>query len=216
MGVTERKEREKLKRLETILIAAEQVFAEKGIEAATVNDVAQAAELGKGTLYLYFTGKEDLIMALCHEAILHLQEAFAKSNKKNDTGVQKLRALGLAYFDFCKANPVKYHLLNFYRVKPISETATQTPCISKCHESSQQIIGYMVSIIKEGIEDKSISKYIDPFTTAFMLWACTTGVYQLVDTLGEHLEADHGLSRKKFVSYYFDFIESNLQNFKPL
>lgn len=217
MGVTERKEREKQQRLDTILKAAEQVFAEKGIASATVNDVAMSAELGKGTLYLYFTGKDDIIMALCHTAILDLQRAFEKATASHKTGLKKLRALGEAYFDFCKSQPIKYQLINTYRVQPITQNSmVETPCISRCHESAQHLMGYIAGIIQDGIKDKSISKHIDPFTTAFLLWACTTGVYQLVDTMGEHLEADHGLARNQFVNYYFNFIESNLQHYRPL
>ena len=58
MGITERKEREKLQRREDILNAAERVFFSKGHKNSTMDDVAEEAELSKGTLYLYFKSKE--------------------------------------------------------------------------------------------------------------------------------------------------------------
>ena len=57
MGVVERKEREKELRSESIIDAAERIFFNKGFEHATMNDVAEEAELSKGALYLYFHAK---------------------------------------------------------------------------------------------------------------------------------------------------------------
>ena len=50
MGVTERKQREKAYRETSILEAAKKVFLAKGLLAATIDDIATEAELGKGTL----------------------------------------------------------------------------------------------------------------------------------------------------------------------
>ncbi len=51
-------------RREAILDAAREVFAERGYEHATLDEIAQRAEFGKGTLYNYFPGgKEELLMS---------------------------------------------------------------------------------------------------------------------------------------------------------
>jgi AcrR family transcriptional regulator len=47
-----------------IMNAAEQVFTKKGIDAARMDDIASQSGLSKGTLYLYFKSKEDLIIAI--------------------------------------------------------------------------------------------------------------------------------------------------------
>ena len=58
-----RKERERLARRQAILRAARQVFAEKGYTLATLDEIAERAEFGKGTLYNYFDSKEGLFTA---------------------------------------------------------------------------------------------------------------------------------------------------------
>ena len=77
-----RRERERLMRRQAILEAAQAVFAEKGYENATLDEIAQRAEFGKGTLYNYFEGgKEDILFSIfdeIHEGLLTLiQESFA-------------------------------------------------------------------------------------------------------------------------------------------
>src|SRR5690606_13469506 len=60
-----RRERERLMRRELMLSAARSVFAEKGYAEATLDEIAQRAEFGKGTLYNYFEGgKEEILFAI--------------------------------------------------------------------------------------------------------------------------------------------------------
>jgi AcrR family transcriptional regulator len=47
-----------------IITAAEGVFTEKGFDAARMDDIAEETGLSKGTLYLYFKSKDDLIIAI--------------------------------------------------------------------------------------------------------------------------------------------------------
>lgn len=51
----------------TILKAAAQVFAEKGYAATRIIEVARAAQVGKGTIYEYFSSKEALFFAVFEE-----------------------------------------------------------------------------------------------------------------------------------------------------
>jgi AcrR family transcriptional regulator len=47
-----------------ILNAAEQVFTKKGLDLARMDDIAEETGLSKGTLYLYFKSKDDLVIAI--------------------------------------------------------------------------------------------------------------------------------------------------------
>lgn len=51
-------------RRDDILRAAAALFIAKGVGAATIDEIATRAEVAKGTFYLYFTSKEDLVGAL--------------------------------------------------------------------------------------------------------------------------------------------------------
>jgi len=57
-------------RRQVLLAAALEVFVEKGFAAARMDDIARAASLSKGTLYLYFTSKEDLFAAVLRDVAL--------------------------------------------------------------------------------------------------------------------------------------------------
>jgi AcrR family transcriptional regulator len=51
-------------RTKEIMTAARQVMERRGVEAVTMDEIAAAAGVAKGTIYLYFDSKDDLIYAL--------------------------------------------------------------------------------------------------------------------------------------------------------
>eukprot|EP00752_Nemacystus_decipiens_P019279 g17335.t1 len=67
-----------------ILDAAIQVFTERGYHAATIADVAKAAGLGKGTLYLYFKNKEAMTEAMVERHFAGMETNFMSAELPND------------------------------------------------------------------------------------------------------------------------------------
>ena len=62
-----------------IIAAALASFAERGYAATKLEDVAAAAGISKGTIYLYFPTKEDLFRAVVRQAVLpNLEDVFLK------------------------------------------------------------------------------------------------------------------------------------------
>jgi hypothetical protein len=65
------------------------------------------------------------------------------------------------------------------------------------------------------MEDKSISKHIDPLQTAMLLWSSSTGVIQTISVHQEHLKNEFGIKIKSFTDYYFSMINTMLKEYKP-
>ncbi len=85
-----------------ILKAARKVFAEKGFHEATVEDIAEAAGVAKGTVYLYYESKRDVYFAALKFGIAEMYSSLLQEVQKASTPEEKLRALiaaKLAYFD---------------------------------------------------------------------------------------------------------------------
>lgn len=97
MTVAARREREREARRNRILDAAARVFFARGFDAAKMEDVAEAAQLGKGTLYLYFKAKDDLALGLVLRHQLAIVEQFEAAREGGDDGVELLRRLLNAY-----------------------------------------------------------------------------------------------------------------------
>src|SRR5438093_8324774 len=85
-----------------ILEAARKVFAKKGFSNATVDDIASAAGVAKGTIYLYYESKRDIYFAALKFGIEQMYSVLEEQLKTVSTPEDKLRTfigVKLAYFD---------------------------------------------------------------------------------------------------------------------
>ena len=87
------KEKQRQEREELILQAAEEVLMEKGYYETSIDEIAARVGIAKGTVYLHFPGKEDLVIAILErnaQAVVELVEATAASAGTNR---EKLEAI---------------------------------------------------------------------------------------------------------------------------
>ncbi len=80
---------------ELLLAAAEEVFAERGVEAS-VADIARRAGVAKGTVFRHFASKEDLIASLVCEHLVTLTDAAHRLAGAADPGAALLEFLTIA------------------------------------------------------------------------------------------------------------------------
>ena len=91
--------------------AALDVFSEKGVEAATVEDITDKADLGKGTLYRHFADKDEMVFALIEDAIEHLIERLRSYPDEPETLEDVLEHFLNAHYDFFAENSEEFILL---------------------------------------------------------------------------------------------------------
>jgi AcrR family transcriptional regulator len=68
-----RRERERLAHQNEILLAARELFARDGFHDTTLDGIAQHAEFGKGTIYNYFSSKDDLFFTIIEQVLEGIQ-----------------------------------------------------------------------------------------------------------------------------------------------
>ncbi len=78
---------------ERILRAAIEIFADKGYFAARMTDVAKAADVADGTLYLYFDGKEHLLMSVFDDVLSRFISRLQLEIAPLDNPIDKLRVM---------------------------------------------------------------------------------------------------------------------------
>jgi AcrR family transcriptional regulator len=174
MGIQERKEREKERRRQQIIVAAKRVFSEKGFNKATMEDIAHEAELSPGTLYLYFKNKEELYASLSLRILQYLHIRVEHVNKEELAPEQKMDALVEAMYDVYAFDPLI--LINMFHLQSSETLKNLSPkLMSEIEELSRKSIGAIARIFEQGIES---GIFIDrhPVAMADIFWALFSGV----------------------------------------
>ncbi len=69
-----RREQNKLEKRARIIAAARALFTHKGFDAATLKEIAEAAQVAAGTVFTYAKTKEDLLILVFHDEMLEVAE----------------------------------------------------------------------------------------------------------------------------------------------
>ncbi len=93
----ERKTRATKKRL---LRAARELFAEKGLDLTTIDDITQRADLAKGTFYYHFTDKNEIIADLIEQVLDGLVRLMEERCREADDLTSLLEAIIQAHIDY--------------------------------------------------------------------------------------------------------------------
>lgn len=93
-----------------ILREAASEFAQLGFEQASINTIAERAGIGKGTIYLYFSSKRDLFIAMLQAIAQRQIEAARKALLSADTLQTQLEALFLAFVHLATEDADGFHV----------------------------------------------------------------------------------------------------------
>lgn len=176
MGTEERKEREKKRRRNAIVDAAEKVIFSKGLEQATMEEIAEEAELSKGTLYLYFKNKNELYMAIVERGSDMLNSKFSKIFAEDRTGLELIRMMGKTYLDFVREHPNYFNAFMYYESHQDVEELKESEMAQTCEDNVSEAMTFMVRALQIGMQDGTIDPSYDPKELAIMIWASTRGI----------------------------------------
>ena len=161
-------------RKDQILHAAEQVFTKKGFDQTRMDDIAEETSLSKGTLYLYFKSKDDLIIAI-------LDRIFQGVFKQLDARKNKQMSATEAISQFTEEAIHDYkHML---RLLPIAyeflALAFRNTTVQKAlKEYFKVYMSVLVPIIQRGI-DLGEFRQVDPQEVAIAAGAIYEGTILL-------------------------------------
>lgn len=180
--------------------AALDVFSEKGVEATTVEDITEKADLGKGTLYRHFADKEEMVITLVDEAIEHLIVRLCSYPGKPETLEDVLEHFLNAHYDFFAENSEEFILLFqgrlFLKLQGDTPEDLEEPYLRYLGEIEDQISQYIspkidlakirrlacavagfisgyFSFAMIGMDEDEIKSSVKPLKKAFVRALCT-------------------------------------------
>jgi AcrR family transcriptional regulator len=139
-----------------ILDAAEETFAQKGLAAATMNDIAAVAGVAVGTLYNHFKDRDALLAALLQERRAGLLEAMDEFLEQPSSGDFATDLKGLVhtmggYFERHRRFHTILHQLDF------GLNSAQYPTSADClPQKREEMLLRLEKLIKRGIKMKAL------------------------------------------------------------
>ncbi len=148
-GKVQRKEKEFRLRRAEILEQAEKLFARKGFHETTMAEIADASGFSIGSLYHFFSGKEELYSVMVMEKV-HLMYAEILDAVGREQMIRgKIKALVISHFTYVE------HHIDFYRLLVGHESGLRSEGLKKLREriveEHLKHVVYIEDLLKEGI-----------------------------------------------------------------
>jgi TetR/AcrR family transcriptional regulator len=179
LSTAERRARERAQRRQEILDAARQVFFEHGFHRPTMDDVAARAEVSKGTIYLYYESKEEILALLLLEGLdLLLDEMETAHERAAASPAETLASLARAYLRFSQANPSYFRLIMAFD-RGRFEGGISRELHQEVLERSLRGLDLLAQTIEQGQQDGTFA-VDDAWRAAGSAWAAVNGVLVLM------------------------------------
>ena len=190
---------DKDKKRRDIAIACTELLLEKGMKNLTITEIAKTAGIGKGTIYDYFSNKEEIVFEIIRNFIeKHHHNLLSQSDKKTST---KQKVLYLFDVFLSEYMPYEKHLDVFREYLSVTLSSKCSPMIEFNRECSGFIRNILEDIIEEGINKGEINEVSRNLIDGIM--SAERGYMVIAWSEGRDLKKEF----KDFIDTLFDLIE---------
>lgn len=205
MGVTERKEREREQRKQEIITAAEKVFNKKGIDHATMDDVAEKAELSKATLYLYFSSKDEIYYAIFSKNQEKLFKSIRNATDQLSETKDKITAFISTFISFQKKNPDYFEAFFYFLIRDV-KLSDDNCYVEQRRNSAREFLSDWANLVQRGKKEELIREDLNAIPVAAILWMQLIGFLKIYPKLKKNFQKELNVSEDQIFHEYFELI----------
>lgn len=188
-----------------ILIAAERLFSEKGIEKTTMDDIAKVSDYSKATLYVYFQNKEAIVNTLTYNSMKALYDSLHH-------GLSQSNDFFITYKSICyelvryEENYPLYFQIAMQDINVHIHDPNTPPIFKDIFEMGEAINSEIGSFLHQGIESGLVKSELFILPTIFYFWASLTGIIKLASEKRQYIETSMHMTKQEFLDYNFKLL----------
>ncbi len=187
-----------------LIEVARQLFAQEGKKVVTMNDIAEASQRGRRTLYTYFNNKEEIYKAVIDKELDEILERLNIVSAQNTEPVEKLTTHILTHLDAVKASVDRNGSLraDFFRdIYEVERTRRKVDV---------KEIALIRAILAEGVE-KNVFKRMDIDLSSIIIFYAIKGLE--VPYIRQNISAEFERKKNSIVEFIFMGINQKLPTY---
>jgi AcrR family transcriptional regulator len=161
-------------RIQSIQDATMRVIARKGMSSATMQEIADEAGVAKGTIYLYFRDRDELVEKTFDTAMTQLMSRIDAALDAHPTFEEKIRAVMSAKLAFFSENREFFRLYLSLRM-PEGTPERQRRQRKTCQPQYRQGTHKLAAVIEQAIERGELRR-LDPMKLAIFITEGSTAI----------------------------------------
>lgn len=176
MGTLTRKQREIQEREQLMLQIARRMLVEQGYAGLSMDQLAEATEYSKGTIYQHFSTKEDLVTALAIETMERRVELFLRAEQFVGRSRERMLAIGVADEVFGRSEPHHYRSEFIIKLANLQDRASD-----ERREALERLesacFSCVVRIVQSGIDEGELPANTNPRELVYAVVTMALGTH---------------------------------------
>jgi AcrR family transcriptional regulator len=147
-----------------------------------MDDVAEAIDYSKGTVYQHYTSKEDALIASCTDSCTELAGWFERAAAIPGRSRERMVAIAESYFRFVREREVTFRVIPLIQSPTVLEKVSP-PRLRAMEAAHERVVAACLGIVRDAVAigDLVLARGTTPETVTFGLWATMFGGYLLAE-----------------------------------
>lgn len=184
----------------SILAAAERLFAQKGIDGTTMDDIAREAEYSKATLYVYFQSKEEIVNAILLSGMILLQKKIREAIEGNTDWYQSYDAVCGAIIRFYGENPTAYDAASG-ELEISAEGEEPNKGLQDILQVGDETNAMLAEFLERGVQERAVHFDLPVIEVVQLFWAALSGMVRTAERKATYITRTIGVDRETFLRH---------------
>ena len=204
-----RKEMDRQSRRRIILDAARGILIKKGIEGTSMEDIAEAVDYTRRTLYAYFRSRDEILLGIFADDLADRRGRQKRAIADAGTGLEMILAWGKSFYDYARENPHSLRLQIYWDYRGIDRRRIGRSAFREFETVNDGLVADLREAFRTGVSDRSLRPELD-------IDLCISQyIYSLRAVLNRALSGTYSFARfdsDRYVRHYLDLFGRAVRN----
>ena len=194
---------------ENIVSAASALFLEKGIAAASMDDIAKAAGYSKATLYVYFENKEEIVGIIVLNSMKKLCDYISSALLQQETTKSRYEFICRGLVQYQEEFPFYFKMV-LDKINIEFENNNYLPEEKETYQIGEEINEKIKQFLLSGMAKGDLRSDFELMPAIFNFWGMLSGIIQLAANKEDYIRKSMGLSKNQFMEYGFSLVYDSI------
>ena len=194
---------------ENIVSAASALFLEKGIAAASMDDIAKAAGYSKATLYVYFENKEEIVGIIVLNSMKKLCDYISSALLQQETTKSRYEFICRGLVQYQEEFPFYFKMV-LDKINIEFENNNYLPEEKETYQIGEEINEKIKQFLLSGMAKGDLRSDLELMPAIFNFWGMLSGIIQLAANKEDYIRKSMKLSKNQFMEYGFSLVYDSI------
>jgi AcrR family transcriptional regulator len=193
-----------------IMDAAKELFSAKGMDGTSMDDIAAKAEYSKSTVYVYFSGKDDIYYSIVYGYMTMLRRGIADCLEKGNRFEERYFAICDLLIGFADSEKM-YFDSTLGSISVDEKDFERLPVLRSIYETGEEINALVTRLFQDAVDSGFLDEGLPPVPTGFVFWSSICSLISVSSNKERYFRNNLDMSRDAFLKFGFTLLLNSVR-----